>query len=150
MKKIKNITVIGLGLIGGSLAMALKGLEENLVLTGYDIEGEAMNIAKYRNIIDNIGMDYRESVIDADLIVIATPISRTVEVINSIKDHLRDGVIITDVGSAKEKIVRKVNSILPENTFFIGGHPMAGSENEGVLSAKAGLFKNAFYILIPT
>ncbi|MCD4670324.1 MAG: prephenate dehydrogenase [Actinomycetia bacterium] len=150
MKKIKNITVIGLGLIGGSLAMALKSLEENFILTGYDIEDEAMNIAKYRNIIDNVSADYKGSVIDADLIVIATPISRIAEVIDSIKDHLKEGVIITDVGSAKGKIVKKVNSMLPENTFFIGGHPMAGSENEGVLSARADLFKNAFYILTPT
>jgi prephenate dehydrogenase len=150
MKKIKNICVIGLGLIGGSLAMALKNLENGFVITGYDKEGEAMNIARYRNIIDNVASDYEEAVKDADLIIIATPVSKIAEVVESIKKYLKEGVIITDVGSAKEKIVSKVNSMLPEEAFFIGGHPMAGSENEGVLSAKPDLFKNAFYILTPT
>ena len=67
-----------------------------------------------------------------------------------IKDHLKKGAIVTDVGSAKEKIVNDVNKIFPTDVVFIGGHPMAGSENEGVLSARPDLFKNAFYILTPT
>jgi len=150
MKNIKNISVIGLGLIGGSLAMALKDLETGFVITGFDIEGEAMDIAKYRKMVDKIASDHREAVFDADLVIIATPVSMIIEVVNSIKDHLKKNAIITDVGSAKKKIVEKVNAILPEGTYFIGGHPMAGSENEGVLSAKTDLFKNAFYILTPT
>jgi prephenate dehydrogenase len=150
MKSIRNITVIGLGLIGGSLALALKKLDENFVITGYDIENDAMNIAKYRNIIDIIAGDYIEASENADLIIIATPLSRIIDVIKSIKDNLKKDVIITDVGSAKEKIVKKINSIIPKNAYFIGGHPMAGSENEGVLSARPDLFKNAFYILTPT
>jgi len=150
MKNIKNISVIGLGLIGGSLAMALKELENGFEITGFDIEGEAMNIARYRKIVDNIASSYKDAVKDADLVIVATPISKIIEVIDSIKDHLKKNAIVTDVGSAKEKIVEKVNKILPEGTFFIGGHPMAGSENEGVLSAKPDLFKNAFYILTPT
>jgi len=150
MKNIKKICVIGLGLIGGSLALALKNVENGFVITGYDIEGEAMNIARYRKIIDNVAADYREAVKDADLVIVATPISRIIEVIDSIKGHLKPGTIITDVGSAKEKIVEKVNRLLSRDVYFIGGHPMAGSENEGVLSARPDLFKNAFYILTPT
>jgi prephenate dehydrogenase len=150
MKNIKNITVIGLGLIGGSLALSLKNLNNDFVITGYDIEEESMNIAKYRNIIDNLAGNYSEAVLNADLIIIATPISNIIEVMNNIKDHLKKNVIITDVGSAKEKIVRKAGKILPKDVFFIGGHPMAGSENAGVLSATPDLFRNAFYILTPT
>ena len=150
MKKIKKITVIGLGLIGGSLAMALKALEDEFLITGFDIENEAMNIAKYRDIIDNIALNIKDAVIDADLIIIATPISKTVEVVKTIKDRLKKGAIVTDVGSAKERTVKMVNAILPPDIFFIGGHPMAGSENEGVLSAKPELFRNAFYVLTPT
>ena len=150
MKHIKKIAVIGLGLIGGSLALSLKNTGENFIITGYDVEGEAMNIAKYRNIIDIIAKDYKEATSDADLIIIATPISKIVEVAEHIKDYLKKGVIITDVGSAKEKIVKRVGEILPDGVFFIGGHPMAGSENEGILSATPELFRNTFYILTPT
>ena len=150
MKNIKNITVIGLGLIGGSLALSLKEVNKEFVVTGYDIIPDAINIAKYRNIIDKIATDYSAAVKDADLVIIATPIGKIIDVVNSIKDYLRKGVIITDVGSAKETIVKEVNKILPGDVIFIGGHPMAGSENEGVLSARPDLFKNAFYVLTPT
>lgn len=150
MKNIKKIAVIGLGLIGGSLALSLKNLNKDFSISGYDIKGESMSIARYRNIIDKIAENYEEAVSNADLIIIATPISRIVEVISNIKSHLKKGAVITDVGSAKEKIVRKVAEILPEDVFFIGGHPMAGSENEGILSATPELFKNVFYILTPT
>lgn len=150
MKTIKNITVMGLGLIGGSLAMALRELEDGFSITGFDIEDEAMNIAKYRDIIDRIAKDPIDAVKNADLVIIATPISKTVDVIEAIKNGLQKGTIITDVGSAKEKTVKIVNDMLPDDIFFIGGHPMAGSENEGVLSAKPDLFRNAFYILTPT
>jgi prephenate dehydrogenase len=150
MKKIKNIAVIGLGLIGGSLALSLKNVDKEFVITGYDINSESISIAKYRNIIDIIAGGYREAVSDADLVIIATPISKIVEVAEKIKDYLKDGAVITDVGSAKEKIVKKVCDIFPENVYFIGGHPMSGSENEGILSATPDLFRNAFYILTPT
>ncbi|MBN1298530.1 MAG: prephenate dehydrogenase [Actinobacteria bacterium] len=150
MKNIKKITVIGLGLIGGSLALSLKELSEDISVTGYDIISDALSIAKYRNIIDRVASNYAEAVREADLVIIATPISMILDVIKSIKGYIKKGAIITDVGSAKEKIVNEVNKILPPDAIFIGGHPMAGSENEGVLSARADLFKNAFYILTPT
>lgn len=150
MKHIKKIAVIGLGLIGGSLALSLKNVNKNFIISGYDIKSESMNIARYRNIIDIIAADYKEAVLDADLVIIATPISNIVEAVKNIKDYLKKGAIVTDVGSAKEKIVQKVNKILPDGVFFIGGHPMAGSENEGILSATPDLFRNTFYILTPT
>jgi prephenate dehydrogenase len=148
--KIKNITIIGLGLIGGSLALSLKNVNKDFKVTGFDKISDAMTIAKYRNVIDKIAVDYIDAVKDADLIIIATPISKIVNVINSIKNHLKDGAVVTDVGSAKENIVKAINKILPGNVIFIGGHPMAGSENEGILNANSDLFRNAFYILTPT
>lgn len=150
MKSIKHISVIGLGLIGGSLALSLKEISKDFIVTGYDVVSDAINIARYRNIIDRTAVDYPDAVKDADLVIIATPIGKTIDVVNSIKDYLKKGVIITDVGSAKENIVKEVNKILPHDVIFIGGHPMAGSENEGILSARPDLFKNAFYILTPT
>ena len=150
MKNIKKITVIGLGLIGGSLALSLKSVNRDVFVTGYDVVADAMSIARYRNIIDRIADDYADAVKDADLVIIATPISEIIDVIKAIKEFLKAGTIVTDVGSAKENIVTEVNRILSPEIVFIGGHPMAGSENEGVLSARPDLFKNAFYILTPT
>jgi len=150
MKNIQNVAVIGLGLIGGSLAMSIKNVSKDIVVTGYDTASDALSIAKYRNIIDSVAADYEEAVKNADLVIVATPISNIREVINEIKPYLKKGVIVTDVGSAKENIVREVSAMLPPDSIFIGGHPMAGSENEGVLSARQDLFKNAFYILTPT
>lgn len=150
MKDIKNICVIGLGLIGGSLALSLKNLNNDFKIKGFDASLDSMNIAKYRNIIDEISSRIEDAVGDADLIIIATPISKITKVASQIKDHLKPGAIVTDVGSAKKKIVEQMEKILPEGVVFIGGHPMAGSENEGVLSATPELFRNAFYVLTPT
>jgi prephenate dehydrogenase len=149
MKRIKKITVIGLGLIGGSLALAIKNVG-NFEITGYDSSKEAVEIALYRKLIDRGAKDYKESVEDADLVIISTPVRLIINIINEIKDNLKSGCIITDVGSAKNKIVEHVKKIIPKDCVFIGGHPMAGSENEGVLSATPDLFKNAFYVLTPT
>ncbi|MBM3705742.1 MAG: prephenate dehydrogenase [Actinobacteria bacterium] len=150
MKDIRNVSVIGLGLIGGSLALSLKEISAEINVTGFDTIADAMSIAKYRNIIDKIAENYADAVKDADLVIIATPISNIIQVVDSIKNHLKKGAIVTDVGSAKVNIVNEVNRLLPEDVIFIGGHPMAGSENEGVLSARPDLFKNAFYVLTPT
>jgi len=150
MKSIKNITIIGLGLIGGSLALSLKKINDNFMITGFDNVPETMDMAIYRKLIDRAALDYADSVKDADLVVIATPVRLIVEIANKIKDFLKPGAIITDVGSAKENIVDNMAQILPKDVIFIGGHPMAGSENEGVLSARHDLFVNAFYVLTPT
>ncbi|MCE5330408.1 prephenate dehydrogenase [bacterium] len=150
MKNIKNVTIIGLGLIGGSLALSLKKLSNDFIITGYDSVSESMDIAIYRKIIDKAAADYKDAVKKADLVIIATPVRFIVEVANNIKGNLKSGTIITDVGSAKENIVESMNRILPKDVIFIGGHPMAGSENDGVLSARNDLFTNIFYILTPT
>jgi len=150
MKDIKNICVIGLGLIGGSLALSLKNLNSNFKITGFDASLDSMNIARYRNIIDQVAEDIKSAVKEADLVIIATPVGEIVKVAHQIKDSLKHGAIVTDVGSAKQKIVESMSRILPDNVVFIGGHPMAGSENEGVLSATPDLFRNAFYVLTPT
>lgn len=103
MKDIKNICVIGLGLIGGSLALSLKNLNNDFKIKGFDASLDSMNIAKYRNIIDEISSRIEDAVGDADLIIIATPISKITKVASQIKDHLKPGAIVTDVGSAKKK-----------------------------------------------
>lgn len=150
MKNIRNISIIGLGLIGGSLAISLKGAKKEIVITGFDRDPESVSIALYRKIIDTAATDYETAVSDADLVIIATPVRLIADVASRIKKHLKPDTIVTDVGSAKLNIVQKISKILPANIIFIGGHPMAGSENDGVLSAKPDLFLNTYYILTPT
>jgi len=108
MQNIKNITVIGLGLIGGSLAISLKNIKNDFIITGFDNDPETVNIALYRNIIDKASYNYKDSVKDADIIIIATPVRLIVDIVIEIKDYLKKNVIITDVGSAKTNIVEKI------------------------------------------
>ena len=150
MKNIKNISIIGLGLIGGSLAISLKSISRDIIITGFDRDPESVNIALYRKIIDKAADNYKDAVSEADLVIIATPVRLIADIASEIKDHLKANTIVTDVGSAKLNIVEKINKIFPKGVIFIGGHPMAGSENDGVLSAKSDLFLNAYYILTPT
>jgi len=89
MKRIKNITIIGLGLIGGSLALSLKKFNSGFNITGYDNIPEALSIALYRNIIDRAADNYEDAVKEADLVIIATPVRLIVEVANQIKDKLK-------------------------------------------------------------
>ena len=150
MKNIKNISIIGLGLIGGSLAISLKNISRDIIITGFDRDPESVNIALYRKIIDKAADNYKDAVSEADLVIIATPVRLIADIASEIKDHLKANTIVTDVGSAKLNIVEKINKIFPKGVIFIGGHPMAGSENDGVLSAKSDLFLNTYYILTPT
>ncbi|HAX17340.1 MAG TPA: hypothetical protein DCY00_01925 [Actinobacteria bacterium] len=150
MKNIKNISIIGLGLIGGSLAISLKNISRDIIITGFDRDPESVNIALYRKIIDKAADNYKDAVSEADLVIIATPVRMIADIASEIKDHLKANTIVTDVGSAKLNIVEKINKIFPKGVIFIGGHPMAGSENDGVLSAKSDLFLNTYYILTPT
>ncbi len=150
MKNIKNISIIGLGLIGGSLAISLKNISRDIIITGFDRDPESVNIALYRKMIDKAADNYKDAVSEADLVIIATPVRMIADIASEIKDHLKANTIVTDVGSAKLNIVEKINKIFPKGVIFIGGHPMAGSENDGVLSAKSDLFLNTYYILTPT
>jgi len=146
-----TVTIVGLGLIGGSFALALRR-------AGYDGEilgvsrPEALEEAKRLGAV-NEGFPYDELATAAarsDLIVLATPISRIVELIEALGaagDSLRPGTVITDVGSTKGAILSAAERCLPEGVSFIGGHPLAGSEERGMGAADPLLFENAYWVL---
>lgn len=140
--------IIGLGLIGGSMAIAIKkrGLVQSLLAA--DTSREALEVAREKNIIDGT-VELPAGVSDVNLIILATPVLDAGEILEQISPHLSPGTIITDVSSTKEQIVKLASSILPGNVCFIGGHPMTGSERNGFTSAKGELFENANYILTP-
>lgn len=146
--KIKHIAIIGLGLIGGSLAKALKA-------KGYKIVGITKSLktikqAKKEKAI-NIGYTKLSPTVfkNIDLIFIATPLNLIPLYIRKISKTVKHEVVLTDVGSTKSEICNFAKKALPKNITFIGGHPMAGNENSGFSFAQKSLFKNCAWILTP-
>ena len=146
-----KVCVIGLGLIGGSIALAIKKEHPKALIIGCDINVEQAKLAKSLKVVDELAPSIEEGIMDADLAVLATPVIQTEKILADISRlSLKDGVIITDVGSTKQKIMQYAEPLLQSGVTFIGGHPMAGSHKSGVTAAKVHLFENAFYILTPT
>ena len=146
---IREITIIGLGLIGGSLGKGLKTRRSDIRVCGVDISEDIIREAVAQGIIDWGTVRIEEGVKDADLVFLATPVAVMPEIACQMAPHLKKGAIVTDVGSIKEEIVDSMQEILPSSVHFIGGHPMAGSEKWGLKGATELLFENAAYILTP-
>ncbi|WP_040208358.1 prephenate dehydrogenase [Neobacillus jeddahensis] len=145
-----RVFVVGLGLIGGSLALCIKKEHNEAVIVGYDINKEQARLAKMLGVIDEIAENISDGAIDADLIIIAAPVNEAKEIILLLSElPLNPKVIVTDTGSTKGKIVNSAISLKQRGITFIGGHPMAGSHKSGVSAAKEILFENAFYLLTP-
>lgn len=145
-----RVSIIGVGLIGASFALALR--ENNLcnTITGYGRKEENLRRAKERGIIDNYSLDLRKACVDSDLIVLSTPISVFKEIIDKIRDSFKEGCLITDVGSVKGRLVYELEDMMPNSVHYIGCHPIAGSDKSGIDEARADLFKNALCIITPT
>lgn len=143
-----KVTVIGLGLIGGSLARALKGRLGIRDIIAVNRSGEALQQALRDKTIRLGFTEPDPAVYDSDIIFICTPVKRALQYIDSLSGKVKPDCIITDVGSTKGELVSHVNAM--ENPpCFIGGHPMAGTEKAGYASGFAHLFENAYYILTP-
>ena len=146
----KKISIIGCGLIGSSLARAIK--KNNLAQK--IVSSNRSNVVNKKviepNIVEDSSPDTKKMVIDSDLVVIATPLSSYEEVIIKIKDSLKNGSILTDVGSVKENVMNLVEKNLPENVSWIPSHPIAGTEESGPESGFAELFQNRWCILTPS
>lgn len=145
----KKITIIGIGLIGGSFALAVKKQGLSGTITGVGRTEDNLIKAKTLGMIDNFSTDHSEGVKDADLIMLASPVGQFGPIINEIKNSLKPGAIVTDVGSVKAEVIKKVGPLLPENVSFVAGHPIAGRECSGIEGASADLFQNTKYIYTP-
>ncbi|XJZ26040.1 prephenate dehydrogenase [Bacillota bacterium Lsc_1132] len=145
-----RVFFIGLGLIGGSLALCIKKEHPNATIIGYDISSKQAGLAKALGVIDDSVQTIQDGALSADLIIISAPVKETASIIQQLADlPLKQDVIITDTGSTKQKIVEQASSLKARKITFIGGHPMAGSHKSGVTAAKEFLFENAFYLLTP-
>lgn len=148
MKFIKRISIIGVGLIGGSLALALKQARPRLTIVGYD-RSPVLQKALKRGAIDEAATDAISAVIQSDCLIFATPISSTLELLRSVGKFVSPETIVSDVCSVKAAVMRAAEKSLPKEVLFVGGHPMAGSERGGIDAADPLLFENAYYILCP-
>ncbi|HPP73873.1 MAG TPA: prephenate dehydrogenase/arogenate dehydrogenase family protein [Armatimonadota bacterium] len=147
---VDTISIIGVGLIGGSIGMAAKarGLARKVIGIGRD--ARKLHRAQELAAVDAYTTDLLAGVREADIVFICTPVLAIVPTIKAIAPVLKEGAIVTDVGSTKAEITRGADEALPEGRFFVGGHPMAGSEADGVEAALPYLFLNATYVITPT
>lgn len=146
----ERITIIGLGLIGGSLALALKKAKSKGVeIMGFSRSPETVARAREIGAIDKSAGSLASAVARADTVVIATPVMTTKDVLSSISKHLSPGCVVTDTGSTKVKVMEWAEEYLPSEVSFIGGHPMAGKETFGIAEADASLFRGCVYCLTP-
>lgn len=143
-----NICIIGLGLVGGTYALALKENPKIKKITAIDIDQEAINKALELGIIDNGGTDSKDFLPEADLVIISLYPKLILDFIKDNLDNFKKGAIITDAAGVKKSIMDEVNKI-PLEADFIFGHPMAGREKIGLQYADKNIFKNANYILTP-
>ncbi len=141
--------IIGVGLIGGSLGLAVRARRLVGEVVGIDESQDRLEQARRLGAVD-AAAGLAEGVRSADLIVLAVPVGRVIEVLRAAAPHLKQGAVVTDVASVKEEIVRRAEEILPAANPFVGGHPMTGSEQKGVENADPYLFENACYVLTST
>jgi len=147
---INKITIIGVGLIGGSLALALK--ERNLakVVFGYGRDQTRLEEAQKSNVIDAFSTNIKEAIDEANIIVIATPVGTFKDILHQIEPLISSNVIITDVGSTKSDIVNIVNDVLKDNSScFIPAHPIAGKERSGFEVSDSKLYDGKKVIITP-
>ena len=145
----QNVFVIGLGLIGGSIAMACQKAPHTKVY-GYDVSEHTRELARTLHVVDEVVDEIFEGAKIADIIIFGTPVNATLEWLEELKHWpLKEHVIVTDTGSTKGLIMDKAIELRECGITFIGGHPMAGSHKSGVKAAKPHLFENAYYMLTP-
>ena len=147
----KRIAIIGLGLIGGSLALALKKKSaKGTEIIGFSRSTETVARAKDCGVIDQAARGPASAAAGADMVIIATPVMATKDVLASISEHLSPRCLVTDTGSTKVEVMQWAGKYLSSKISFIGGHPMAGKETSGIGEADADLFRGCVYCLTPS
>lgn len=143
-----NITVVGLGLIGGSFAKALRKLSPRN-LWAVEIDKEVITQAEASGVIDKGYSDGSIPLPNSDLVVICVYPELTIRFLRENMDNFRQGAVITDTAGLKTKIINEVMQVLREDLDFIGGHPLAGKESSGFSNAEAEIFQGANYLVTP-
>lgn len=147
---IPRMAIMGVGLIGGSLALALKKAGAVGEVIGCGRGKPNLEKALELGIVDSYTRDPREAVANADLIFLATPVKTLATVVQQCLPAIKLGAIITDGGSVKAEVVRSIEPLLPDSIHFVPGHPIAGTEQSGAEAAFADLYRGKRCILTPT
>ena len=150
MAQFKQVTIVGLGLIGGSLGMAIRRRRVAGRVVGLSRSMATVRAAKRRGAIDAGTTDAKQAVRDADVAIIATPVGTIVSQAKRLAPLMKPGAVITDVGSTKAEIVKALEGALPNRVAFVGAHPLAGSEQQGISAAQADLFHDSACVLTAT
>ncbi|KAB2954629.1 prephenate dehydrogenase [Heliorestis acidaminivorans] len=145
----QRIAIVGMGLIGGSIGMALYQGKIAEEVVGCDLNVESLDLALSTKAAHRVEKDIVKAVKDAEMVILATPVRTYPSIVKAMKDHLEVGAIVTDVGSTKSWVVKELETLLGDDNPFVGGHPMAGSEKKGMEGADRYLLENAVYVLTP-
>jgi len=148
--QLHRLSIIGVGLLGGSIGMAVRSALSDCQIIGYGHRKETLERAVQVGAINQGTGDLKQAVEGAELVVLCTPVGILGQMLSGMSDFLTQGAVMTDVGSTKASIVESAGRILPGGVQFVGSHPMAGSEKRGIEFARADLFQNALCITTPT
>jgi prephenate dehydrogenase len=148
--EVGTLAIIGTGLMGGSFGLAALASGAAAEVVGFDLRQADLRQAVSRGAVSRAALSAGEAVAGADIVVIATPVGTIPAVFREVAPHLRPGAIVTDLGSTKTRVVEEIGKLTPPGIHYIGGHPMAGSEHEGIEAATADLYAGCLWILTPT
>ncbi len=140
----RKVVIAGVGLIGGSIGLGVRQRFLAETVIGLDPDPEALDAAQWTGVIDETHLEAGDWLRDADLVILAAPVQSLIELARSMEPWLSDDAIVTDVGGVKQELVEQLSHLR-----FVGGHPMAGSERNGVVNADAALLENAVWVLTP-
>ncbi|MCB1214746.1 MAG: prephenate dehydrogenase [Deltaproteobacteria bacterium] len=145
----EKIAILGLGLLGGSLALDLQHKKLSSQIYGYNRSPKNRGLALKRKACHQVFDSAKEAVKEADLVVLATPVDSMISLVQEIGPFLKPKTLLTDLGSTKASLVSQLPKLLPKGVYFLGGHPMAGSHQSGMAQARLDLFKEKFWFLCP-
>jgi prephenate dehydrogenase len=147
----QKITIIGVGLLGGSIGLAAKKRRVAVEIAGFVRSRKSVSDCEKFGTTDFATTDLLAAVFNSDLIILCTPLAQMLPITKKFLPTLKRGAIVTDVGSVKAGVVRELESLVKKSgAHFVGGHPMAGAEKAGVAAARENLFENAVCVLTPT
>ena len=146
----EKVCIVGLGLIGGSVGLAIKRSNISNQITGYARSNSTLERAIELGLVDKVEDNLKDAVNDCDLVILATPLSAFKKLVEEMSPFLKKNCIITDTGSAKLSVIEDLSGMLPSNVEFVPGHPIAGTEESGPDAGFAELFDNRWCILTPT